>query len=165
MLLLLQGWFLSINTNNSHLKVQPSILQSSAVIKCFNKLPLLRVLETKSVLQNNLFKRRSEIIIDDDGYQRTGSLTLLTELDIWMCVPSPDVVFLVSLSVSAPADCVSLRDATVASNHNLCVNEHKHTLSCCCSSLHLKDWAWTQVCPRLYPPPYECTVIKEISSP
>lgn len=88
------------------------------MIKCFNKLPPQRVLETKSVLQTNLFKQGSEII-DDDRYQQPGSLTLMTELDTWMLVTSPRLVFLVILSPSAPADCVSPRDATVAGNHNL----------------------------------------------
>lgn len=88
------------------------------MIKCFNKLPLLRVLKTKSVLQINLFKRGSEIIIDY-RYQQPGSLTFMIVLDIWMLVTSSRLVFLVTLSLSAPADCVSLRDATVAGNHNL----------------------------------------------
>lgn len=89
------------------------------MIKCFNKLPPLRVLKTKSVLQINLFKLGIEIIFNDYCYQPPGSLTLMTELDIWMLVTYPRLVFLVTLSPSAPADCVSLRDATVTGNNNL----------------------------------------------
>lgn len=44
------------------------------MIKCFNKLPPLQELKTKSVLWSNLFRRGSEIIIDY-GHQQSGSLT------------------------------------------------------------------------------------------
>lgn len=71
------------------------------------------------VLQTNLYKRDGEIIASDHRHQQPASLAPLTEPDIWLFVTRPRLVFLVSLPPSAPADCVSLRDATVASNHNL----------------------------------------------
>lgn len=86
--------------------------------------------KTKCVLlqlQSNLFGRGSEINIHDNSYQQLESLTVMIELDIWMFVTPPRLVFLVTRSPSAPADCVSLSDATVASNHNLLqtsINRH-----------------------------------------